>query len=289
MKENKIRLIISAIVVIIATAILYCNAADSGTNETEQSGFREIPIVTVTPKYHREEQVNFDLRNLSIVGRDNPNDTDRDGSDDIGEDVARDTAEAEPVTGEDSDISGEHRFEDAGDVGIDETAESVGSGDWDDNIPDNGYAGRPEDEGTLPELVGAEASDETGSEGSVDEYAGDAEAGSGDGYSDETEDGEQDLTYLGTFTATAYCACPECTGIYSSGYTASGTWATEGRTIACNILPFGTQVYIEGYGYYVVEDTGWSPYGDNWLDFFFDSHDSALAFGLRQVEVYLVN
>lgn len=97
------------------------------------------------------------------------------------------------------------------------------------------------------------------------------------------------LTYLGQYTATAYCACPICTGEYSSGYTASGTLATEGRTVACNVLPMGTQIYADGYGYYTVEDTGWSPYGDAWLDFYFSSHDTALAFGLRTVDVYLVN
>ena len=106
-------------------------------------------------------------------------------------------------------------------------------------------------------------------------------------YSEPTEDYSENLTYLGEFTATAYCACPICCGEYSSGYTASGTLATEGRTIACNSLPFGTQVMIEGHTY-VVEDTGWSPYGENWLDIFFASHDAALAYGMRTVDVYLI-
>ena len=126
---------------------------------------------------------------------------------------------------------------------------------------------------------GFESAEYSGNDGSEDNPSG-STAG---------ELGTADLTYLGNWTATAYCACPICTGAYSSGYTASGTLATEGRTIACNSLPFGTQVYIEGYGYYIVEDTGWSPYGDAWLDIFFDTHDSALAFGLRNVDVYVVN
>lgn len=102
------------------------------------------------------------------------------------------------------------------------------------------------------------------------------------------EDSGAGLTYLGAWTATAYCACPICCGEYSSGYTASGTLATEGRTIACNALPMGTQVMIDG-NIYVVEDTGWSPYGENWLDIFFYDHESALAYGMRTVDVYLVN
>lgn len=105
---------------------------------------------------------------------------------------------------------------------------------------------------------------------------------------DEAITEEKELTYLGTWTATAYCSCPVCCGEYATGYTASGTLATEGRTVACNILPFGTQLMIGG-NIYTVEDTGWSPYGESWIDIFFDSHDSALAYGVREVEVYLVN
>lgn len=97
-----------------------------------------------------------------------------------------------------------------------------------------------------------------------------------------------EMTYLGKFVSTAYCACPICTGSYSTGYTASGTVATEGRTVACNIYPFGTQLMIDGH-IYTVEDTGWSPYGDAWIDLFFERHESALAYGCRTVDVYLVN
>lgn len=106
-----------------------------------------------------------------------------------------------------------------------------------------------------------------------------------------TEEPETDtepiLTSLGYWTITAYCACPICTGEYASGYTASGTYATEGRTVACNVLPFGTQVVIDGQTY-TVEDNGYSPYGDNWIDIYFDSHDTALEFGVQEKEVYLL-
>ena len=105
-------------------------------------------------------------------------------------------------------------------------------------------------------------------------------------YSRSGEDGE--LACLGMFTVTAYCACPVCCGSYSSGYTASGTYAAEGRTVACNSLPMGTHIYIEGCGNYTVEDTGWSPYGESWLDIFFEDHDAALAFGVKDAEVYLI-
>lgn len=94
------------------------------------------------------------------------------------------------------------------------------------------------------------------------------------------------LTYIGTYTCTGYCACEICTGIYCSGYTASGTWATEGRTIACNTLPMGTEVVIDGHTY-IVEDTGWSPYGEAWIDIFFEDHQRASDFGVQSKDVYV--
>lgn len=99
---------------------------------------------------------------------------------------------------------------------------------------------------------------------------------------------EPELTYLGEWTITAYCAGSCCCGEYASGYTASGTLATEGRTVACNSLPMGTRIMIDGHEY-TVEDTGWTPYGGAWIDIFFNSHEDALAWGVQTKEVYLVN
>lgn len=93
---------------------------------------------------------------------------------------------------------------------------------------------------------------------------------------------------LGLFTLTAYCPCSLCCG-KSDGITASGTIATEGRTIAADtsILPFGTEVYINGQAY-VVEDRGGAVKG-NKLDIFFNDHEEALQFGVkRDVEVFRV-
>ena len=89
---------------------------------------------------------------------------------------------------------------------------------------------------------------------------------------------------LGTFTITAYCGCSKCSG--GHGKTASGTTPTEGRTIAADtsILPFGTQVVIDGV-VYTVEDCGSGVCG-NHIDIFFANHESALAYGRRSVKVY---
>ena len=101
------------------------------------------------------------------------------------------------------------------------------------------------------------------------------------------EEVEPNLIYLGTYLCTAYCGCPECCGDYCGTCTASGTVPEEGRTVACNSLPLGSVILVDGCEY-VIEDTGYTPYGDAWLDFYFESHDAALAFGLQEREVWLI-
>lgn len=69
--------------------------------------------------------------------------------------------------------------------------------------------------------------------------------------------------------------------------TASGNPPVAGHTIACNALPFGTQIMIDGI-VYTVEDTGATPYGDAWIDIYFDTHEEALQWGEQVKEVYLI-
>lgn len=89
---------------------------------------------------------------------------------------------------------------------------------------------------------------------------------------------------LGTFKVTAYCGCSACCG-KSNGITASGTKATEGRTIAADTskYPFGTELVIDGKTY-VVEDRGGAISG-NRIDIYFNSHSDALQWGVRYCEV----
>lgn len=92
---------------------------------------------------------------------------------------------------------------------------------------------------------------------------------------------------LGVFKLTAYCACEKCCGEYADGITATGTTATEGRTIAVDptIIPYGTRVIINGHEY-VAEDCGGGIKGDR-IDVFFASHEDALLFGVGEAEVFV--
>lgn len=93
---------------------------------------------------------------------------------------------------------------------------------------------------------------------------------------------------LGTYKLTAYCACSRCCG-KTNGITASGAKAVQGVTVAADtrILPFGTKIYIDGYGERTVQDTGGAIKG-NRIDVFFDSHQEALQFGVQYKEIFMM-
>ena len=98
------------------------------------------------------------------------------------------------------------------------------------------------------------------------------------------------------YKITAYCNCKNCTDKTPQdkgyGITASGYKAREGY-VACNWLPFGTQLEIEGLGTYKVMDRGAvSLFGskDNHikhLDIWISSHSEAQKFGVKFLQVNL--
>lgn len=105
--------------------------------------------------------------------------------------------------------------------------------------------------------------------------------------------GEDSPEPLGEFKVTHYCPCSACCGEWADGITATGTKATEGRTVAVDpdVIPYGSKLvvlYEDGtQATYVAEDRGGAIKG-NRLDVYMDSHDAALAGGVKTAEVYLV-
>jgi 3D (Asp-Asp-Asp) domain-containing protein len=97
---------------------------------------------------------------------------------------------------------------------------------------------------------------------------------------------EPTLESLGQFKLTAYCPCEKCCG-KTDGITATGTQATQGRTIAVDpdVIPYGTVVVINGHEY-VAEDCGGAINGND-IDVFFESHDEAWNFGVQYAEVFI--
>ena len=101
------------------------------------------------------------------------------------------------------------------------------------------------------------------------------------------EQEEPERVSLGVFTVYAYCPCETCCGQWSGGPTASGVMPEEGRTVAADwdVLPAGTEIYLDGIGWRTVEDTG-SGITGNTLDLYMDSHQEALEWGVREIEIF---
>ena len=107
---------------------------------------------------------------------------------------------------------------------------------------------------------------------------------------DDLKGAEYKLVYLGDYKLTHYCPGfhgePCGTG---DGLTATGTKVTAGRTIAVDpkVIPYGTKVYIEGYGWRVAEDCGGSVKG-NHIDVAMASHDEAMSKGVKHRDVWIL-
>jgi 3D (Asp-Asp-Asp) domain-containing protein len=88
---------------------------------------------------------------------------------------------------------------------------------------------------------------------------------------------------------TAYCPCPKCCGEYSDGVTACGHEIQPGDTFvaADRRYSFGTEMLIPGYSSsqpVKVLDRGGAIKG-NRLDVFFATHQEALEWGVKYLEV----
>lgn len=92
------------------------------------------------------------------------------------------------------------------------------------------------------------------------------------------------------FEATGYAPYDNKSGICNDGNpntTSTGTKPRHG-VIAVNpkVIPYGTRLYIEGYGWGVAEDTGGAiRRRDDLIDLFFQTHDEACKWGRRKVKV----
>jgi len=95
------------------------------------------------------------------------------------------------------------------------------------------------------------------------------------------------LSYSKSFTV-------EATAYALDGITATGTVPkrVEGgwSTIAVDprVIPYGTKVYVENYGYAIAEDTGGAIKG-NRVDLYMNSNSAAYSWGRRNVTIYILN
>ncbi|MCA1053819.1 LysM peptidoglycan-binding domain-containing protein [Rossellomorea aquimaris] len=103
-----------------------------------------------------------------------------------------------------------------------------------------------------------------------------------------SEENDSKVTKEVNVTATAYTAhCEGCIGITKTGVDLLSN--PDARVIAVDpdVIPLGSKVYIEGYGYARAEDTGGAIKG-NRIDIYMEHEQDALEYGVRDVKVKII-
>ena len=90
-------------------------------------------------------------------------------------------------------------------------------------------------------------------------------------------------------SATAYTAhCNGCSGITATGINLRSNPGLKVIAVDPSVIPLGSKVWVEGYGYAVAGDTGGAIKGMK-IDLFMPTTDQAVGFGRKQVRVKVLN
>lgn len=88
-----------------------------------------------------------------------------------------------------------------------------------------------------------------------------------------------------TLVATGYCPCAKCNYPYGGQPSYLGYPLRKGIVaVDPRVIPMGSRLYIEGYGSAIAADQGNAIKG-NRIDLCFSSHQEALDWGIRTVQV----
>ncbi|MGD7046444.1 ubiquitin-like domain-containing protein [Jeotgalibacillus proteolyticus] len=91
-----------------------------------------------------------------------------------------------------------------------------------------------------------------------------------------------------TVSSTAYTAsCNGCSGITATGIDLKANPGMKVIAVDPSVIPLGSKVYVEGYGYAVAGDTGGAIKG-NKIDVFIPSKEEAYRWGNRQVKIKIL-
>ncbi|WP_235848308.1 G5 and 3D domain-containing protein [Litchfieldia alkalitelluris] len=92
--------------------------------------------------------------------------------------------------------------------------------------------------------------------------------------------------YVSSTAYTAYCS--GCSGITSTGINLKANPNMKVIAVDPSVIPLGTKVYVEGYGYAIAGDTGSSIRG-NKIDVFFPEKSQAYRWGSKKVKIKILN
>jgi N-acetylmuramoyl-L-alanine amidase len=88
--------------------------------------------------------------------------------------------------------------------------------------------------------------------------------------------------------ATAYTAyCDGCIGITKTGVDLRANPDEKVIAVDPDVIPLGSKVYVEGFGYATAEDTG-SAINGNRIDIFIPKREEAMEYGVRNITVEII-
>jgi uncharacterized protein YabE (DUF348 family) len=92
-----------------------------------------------------------------------------------------------------------------------------------------------------------------------------------------------------TVSSTAYTAnCAGCSGITATGFNLKANPNAKVIAVDPSVIPLGSKVYVEGYGYAIASDTGGAIKG-NKIDVFFSSQSKAVAWGRKTITIRIID
>ncbi len=90
-------------------------------------------------------------------------------------------------------------------------------------------------------------------------------------------------------TATAYTAnCSGCSGVTATGLNLKANPSSKVIAVDPSVIPLGSKVWVEGYGYAIAADTGGAIKG-NKIDVFISSKSQAASWGRKKVRIKVLN
>lgn len=103
------------------------------------------------------------------------------------------------------------------------------------------------------------------------------------------KDSRCEFKYLGTYKITYYCDERTDHICGGTGVTASGVPTDVGTTIAVDpkIIPYGTEVYIEGVGHRIAQDCG-GAVKDKHIDVLVQTHAEAMRLGTTYKDIWVI-
>ncbi len=91
--------------------------------------------------------------------------------------------------------------------------------------------------------------------------------------------------YVSTTAYTAYCT--GCSGTTATGIDLRANPNVKVIAVDPSVIPLGTKVYVEGYGYAIAADTGGAIKGYK-IDVFFPTKAEAFRWGVRKVKIKIL-